>query len=237
MKKISVIIVDDHPLFRQGVCLYFKNNNEIEIIKELADGQEAIDYLNNHYQQVDVVLMDLNMPGLNGQQATFKICEKWPEIRILVLTSYGSWDKVYPLLNSGAAGYLLKDAHPDELKTAIKAVSNGGAYFEKKIAAELIKNIHNEEKIIEKDDETNDNSQNTNDDKEEIFSELIEPLTDREREVLKLIGKGKGNSGIAEELYISNNTVKTHVSNIFQKLGVKSRTQAAFYALDKGLIG
>lgn len=227
MKKISVIIVDDHPLFRKGVCLFFEKNSEIEIIEEFSDGHEVIAFLETNYQKADVILMDLNMPGMDGRQATCTICEKWPELKILVLTSYGSWDKVYPLLNSGAAGYLLKDAPPDVLRTAIKAVSKGGTYFGKQIAAELIKNANPEEKIDGFNDNINDKKK---------MDDLIEPLTDREREVLKLIGTGKNNTEIADELFISKNTVKTHAANIYQKLGVKSRTQAAFYALDKGFV-
>ncbi|MFW6270614.1 MAG: response regulator [Bacillota bacterium] len=222
MDKISVVIVDDHPFFRQGVCLYFEKNKKIEIIEEFSNGKEILHFLEEHHQKVDVVIMDLQMPGIDGREATRKICQQWSEVKVLVLTSYGSWDKVYSLLNSGATGYLLKDAHPDELNAAIRAVYTGGTYFGNEVKEALLNNVIKTEKKKEYMGEK--------------FPDLIEPLTDREVEILKLIGQGLGNSEIAEELYISNNTVKTHVSHIFQKLNVSSRTQAAFYALQKGLI-
>jgi DNA-binding NarL/FixJ family response regulator len=217
--KISVVIVDDHPFFRQGVCLYFEKNKKIKIIEEFADGRGVIQFLEENHNQVDVVIMDLQMPEMDGGEATRIICKQWPEVKVLVLTSYGSWDRVYSLLNSGAAGYLLKDANPDKLDAAIKAVQTGGTYFGNQVKEALLHNVNV-----------------TENDKEEDFSDLIEPLTDREVDILKLIGQGLGNSEIAEKLYISKNTVKTHVSHIFQKLNVNSRTEAAFYAMQKGLI-
>lgn len=221
MEKISVVIVDDHPFFRQGVCLYFKKNEQIEILEELSDGKEVLEFLKEKHKQVDVVIMDLQMPGMSGGEATREICQLWPDIKVLVLTSYGSWDKVYSLLNSGAAGYLIKDANPEELAAAIKAVQTGGTYFGKQVKEALLNKV---------------NMNVTEDVTKEEFSDLIEPLTDREVDVLKSIGQGLGNSEIAEKLYISKNTVKTHVSHIFQKLNVNSRTEAAFYAMQKGLI-
>ena len=214
-----MVIVDDHPFFRQGVCLYFEKNEQIEIIKEFSEGQQVLEFLKENQDQVDVVIMDLQMPGMDGREATRRICRQWQEVKVLVLTSYGSWDKVHSLLNSGASGYLLKDADPDKLAAAIKAVQTGGTYFGNEVKEALLQNVNV-----------------TEDNKEEDFSDLIEPLTDRETDILKLIGKGLGNSEIAQELYISNNTVKTHVSHIFQKLNVNSRTEAAFYAMQKGLI-
>lgn len=221
MEKISVVIVDDHPFFRQGVCLYFKKNEQIEILEELSNGKEVLEFLKENHDKVDVVIMDLQMPGMSGGEATREICQQWPNIKVLVLTSYGSWDKVYSLLNSGAAGYLIKDANPEELAAAIKAVQTGGTYFGKQVKEALLNKV------------TMNVSEN---DTQEEFSDLIEPLTDREIDVLKSIGQGLGNSEIAEKLYISKNTVKTHVSHIFQKLNVNSRTEAAFYAMQKGLI-
>jgi DNA-binding NarL/FixJ family response regulator len=221
LEKISVVIVDDHPFFRQGVCLYFKKNEQIEILEELSNGKEVLEFLKENHDKVDVVIMDLQMPGMSGGEATREICQQWPNIKVLVLTSYGSWDKVYSLLNSGAAGYLIKDANPEELAAAIKAVQTGGTYFGKQVKEALLNKV------------TMNVSEN---DTQEEFSDLIEPLTDREIDVLKSIGQGLGNSEIAEKLYISKNTVKTHVSHIFQKLNVNSRTEAAFYAMQKGLI-
>lgn len=219
MEKISVAIVDDHPFFRQGVCLYFENNKDIDIIEEFADGKEILQFLEEKHDEIDVVIMDLQMPEMDGGEATRIICKQWPQVKVLVLTSYGSWDRVYSLLNSGAAGYLLKDANPDKLAAAIKAVHTGGTYFGNQVKKALLHNVNE-----------------TEDSREEDFSDLIEPLTDREVDIIKLIGQGLGNSEIADKLYISKNTVKTHISHIFQKLNVNSRTEAAFYAMQKGLI-
>jgi len=212
-KSISVIIVDDHPLFRQGVKLYLESISEINLVGEFEGGEKALSFLKDN--SVDVVLMDLEMKGMNGREATAKICESWPNTKVLVISSYGSWDKVYSVLNAGAVGYLLKDNKPEQLVTAIKAVNEGGSYFEREITAQLLNKVQ----------------------KKELKSkELIEPLTPREIDVLKLIARGLGNLEIAEELCVSKNTVKTHVTNIFQKLEIKSRTQAALYALQEGLI-
>ncbi len=223
--KIKIIIVDDHTLFRKGIALYLEDEIEIDIKMEAADGREALSFLENRASEIDLVIMDLNMPGLSGEEATRIISEQWPEIKILILTSYGSGDKVYQMLSSGASGYLLKDAEPSELVIAIKAVVAGGSYFGNQLATELL-TLVNKKNGEESKAKTNN----------QVNQELIEPLTDREVEVLKLLGQGLANSEIGDELHISNNTVKTHVSNIFQKLNVKSRTEAAFLALEKGLI-
>lgn len=216
--KISILVVDDHPLFRKGIRLFLEDNNEIELLKEVADGNAALSYLENNSEKIDLVVMDLQMPGMDGEEATKIIGEKWPQLQILILTSYGSFDKVYSLLSSGAGGYILKDAQPDELEIAIKAVYTGGTYFGKAVAKELL------------------NIVSAKPEQKTPVQDLIEPLTERELDVLKLIGKGLGNSEIGSNLHISNNTVKTHVSNIFQKLNVNSRTQAAFYAMQQGMI-
>ncbi|MEJ6951591.1 response regulator [Natronospora cellulosivora (SeqCode)] len=219
--SISVVIVDDHPLFRKGIRLYLEDIDEIEILNELTNGKEALIYLEESHAKVDLLIMDLQMPEMDGEEASSLINKKWPDIKIVVLTSYGSWDKVYSMLNSGVAGYLLKDTQPEELVLAIKTAYTGGTYFGKEVAKELINRAGQKQELKEKKPD---------------FDDLIEPLTEREVDVLKLIGKGMGNNEIAETLHISNNTVKTHVSNIFQKLTVTSRTQAAFYAMEKGLI-
>lgn len=214
-EKISVVIVDDHPLFRQGVKLYLKSIPEIDLLAEANSGEEVIAILEEN-STVDVILMDLQMSGMNGEETTGKIQQRWPEIRVLVLSSYGSWDKVHGVLKAGAAGYLLKDAEPEELVIAIKAVYGGGTYFNKDVATTLLNQVEKK--------------------KELKADEMIEPLTERELDVLKLIGEGLGNSEIAEKLFVSQNTVKTHVTNLLQKLEVNSRTQAALYAFQKGLI-
>jgi DNA-binding NarL/FixJ family response regulator len=211
--KIRLLIIDDHPLFRKGVHFFLESFPEIELLGEVENGLEGIAFLTGN--PVDVVLMDLQMPGMDGIETTIKIKEQWPEVRVLVLTSFNSWDKVYTALKSGAAGYVLKDAPPEELLAAIQAVAAGGSYLGARVATELLSRLGNDPAIP---------------------ANTPEPLTDRENEVLKLIGQGLGNREIAAQLVVSEKTVKTHVTNILQKLQVKSRTQAALYAIQHQLI-
>jgi DNA-binding NarL/FixJ family response regulator len=211
--KIRLLIVDDHPLFRQGVRFFLESIPELVLMGEMENGPAVLEFLAEY--QVDLVLMDLQMPGMDGVEVTRRIKETRPEIKILVLTSFGGWDKVSAALKSGAAGYILKDAQPEELVAAIKAVAAGGSYLGAQVAAELFNRIGNEN---------------------ESTGDLPEPLTERELEVLKLLGQGMGNREIAERLTVSEKTVKTHVANILQKLQVNSRTQAALYAIRHNLI-
>lgn len=207
--RIQLLIVDDHPLFRQGVRFYLETVLEFQIIGDLGDGPSTLDFLKSN--QVDIVLLDIQMPGMDGVEVTRKIKESYPEIKILILTSFNSWDKVKAALKAGANAYVLKDAVPEELTAAIRAVAAGGSYLGADIAEKVI------ERVAEK-------------------PSLPEPLTDRELEVLRLIAKGLGNRAIAERLFLSEKTVKTHVTNILQKLQVKSRTQAAYYGTQQNLI-
>jgi two-component system, NarL family, response regulator LiaR len=212
-EKIRLLIVDDHPLFRQGVRFYLETIPELELAGEAQNGETALAFLLQH--DIDIVLMDLQMPGMDGVEVTRKLKETWPDIKVLILTSFNSWDKVYVALKSGASGYILKDAQPEELFAAIKAVAAGGSYLGAQVATELLQRIGNETGIK--------------------INDLPEPLTERELEVLKLISKGMGNREIAEKLILSEKTVKTHVANILQKLQVTSRTQAALFAIRHNL--
>jgi two-component system, NarL family, response regulator LiaR len=212
--KIRLLMVDDHPFFRQGVRFYLETVPELELAGEAENGETALAFLAHH--DVNVVLMDLQMPGMDGVEGTKRIKETWPEVRVLILTSFNSWDKVYAALKSGASGYVLKDAEPEELLAAIRAVAAGGSYFGAQVATELLQRIGSETGAK--------------------INDLPEPLTERELEVLKLISKGMGNREIAEKLIVSEKTVKTHVANILQKLQVTSRTQAALFAIRHNLL-
>lgn len=211
--KIRILIVDDHPLFRQGVKLYLENKGEIYLAGEAGNGEEALEILEK--TGVDVVLLDLQMPRMDGLETLQRIREETPEVRVLILTSFGSWDKVYSALQGGASGYVMKDAPPMELLAAIKTVAAGGVCFGTEVARELLARV----------------------DKDKPAPENIEPLTPREKEVLSLMVRGLSNREISEELVVSEKTVKTHVANILQKLGVKSRTQAALLAMREGILG
>ena len=217
VKKIKIIIVDDHPMFRQGIKLYFQSNSNIKLIGEADNGENALKLIEQKGKNVDIVLMDLKMPNMDGIELTKKLKEDWPDLKVLALTSFNSWEKVYNVLKAGASGYVLKDSKPDELLAAIKAVAVGGSYFGNGIAKELLNRVEEEKK-------------------EELIKESFEKLTKRELEVLKLIAKGLGNKEIAEKLMVSEKTVKTHTANIYPKLNVHSRTQAAIYAVKNGLI-
>ncbi len=213
--KIRLLIIDDHPLFRQGVRFFLESIPEIDLAGEAEDGIKGLAFLNSH--PVDVILMDLQMPGMDGIETAEKVKEQWPEVKVLVLTSFNSWDKVYAALKKGATGYVLKDAPPEELLAGIKAVAAGGSFLGARVATELLNRIE-EDPAVPK------------------AADLPEPLTERENEVLKLISQGLGNREIAEILVVSEKTIKTHVANILQKLQVKSRTQAALYAMQHQMI-
>ena len=213
-EKIKLLIADDHQFFRQGISLFLDDNEEIKIKAEADNGQITLEIIDQD-DDFDVVLMDLQMPKMDGIEATEKIKKKFPSIKVLILTSFNSWNKVYEALKAGADGYVMKDSKPEELIAAIKAVNSGGVYYGAEVAAQLLKRVNQPSDDIE---------------------DLIEPLTERELEVLALLGRGLSNQEIADELVVSIKTVKTHVSNILTKLQVDSRTQAAVFAIRRGLI-
>ena len=212
---LKVLIVDDHPLFRQGVRFFLESAPGIELAGEAGNGLEALDFLAAH--PVDVVLMDLQMETMDGVEATARIKEGWPRVKVLVLTSFNGWERARAALKVGADGYVLKDAPPEELIVAIQAVAAGGSYLGAGIAGAIFGRLGNAAGEAGQEG-------------------LPEPLTARELEVLKLIGRGLGNREIAARLVVSEKTVKSHVANILQKLQVKSRTQAALFAAEHGLL-
>jgi DNA-binding NarL/FixJ family response regulator len=213
-ENIRVLIVDDHPLFRQGIRLFLREEPGLVLTGEAENGEAALSFLQQ--ESVDVVLMDLQMPGMDGIETTGKILEQWPDVKVLMLTSFGSWHKACASLKTGAAGYVLKEAQPQELVAAIHAVAAGGSYLSASVAGQMLNHLH-------------DNAQKT-------AEESPEPLTEREKEVLAFLARGLSNREIAAQIFVSEKTVKTHVANILQKLGVKSRTQAALYAMRSGLV-
>lgn len=213
-QRIKLCLIDDHPFFRQGVKFYLNSLEEFEIVGECSKGEDALQLVSE--AKPDVILMDLQMAGMDGIATTETLLNYEPDLRILILTSFGSEEKIQQAISIGAAGYCLKDAPPAELVTAIKAVSQGGTYLGKGISLKALTPKPTSKKA-------------------EAPTGLTEPLTEREKDVLKLLAKGLGNREIAEELVVSEKTVKTHVANILQKLEVKSRTQAALLANKHGL--
>ena len=210
MDEIKVLIADDHTVVRKGIRALLETEPGITVVGEAADGEDAI-----HKAlalKPDVILMDLVMPKLDGVQAIKELREKLPEIKVLVLTSFAEDRRIVAAIEAGALGYLLKDSSPEDLVRAIREVHRGESSLHPKVAQQLIKKLRRPAEEPER-----------------------EELTARERKVLAFIARGLSNREIARELSISEPTVRTHVSNILRKLGLKSRTQAALYALKEGL--
>lgn len=213
MNVLTVLIVDDHPLFRKGMRALLESMPDIEVIGEAISGKEAVEMATAH--QPDVVLMDLQMPKGSGLAAIREIGKTSPNIRILVVTLFEDDESVFAALRAGARGYILKDADEEEMMRAIRAVGEGEAIFSPAIATRLMDYFAASRSLIP----------------QEVFPEL----TEREREILTLIARGMTNANIAAELTISLKTVRNHVSNIYSKLQVADRTQAAIRAREAGL--
>ncbi|MGH2447664.1 MAG: response regulator [Chloroflexota bacterium] len=214
---IQVLLVDDHAVVRRGLQAYLQMTDGIEVLGEAESGQQALDHLAELAAGgglPDVVLMDLMMPGLDGIAATAAIKERWPDIEVVALTSFIEEDKVHGALQAGATGYLLKDAAAAEIANAIRAARQGEMHLDGAVAKRLAESIRTRERDVP-----------------------MEPLTEREREVLVLVAQGDANKQIGRRLGISERTVRTHVSSILGKLGLASRTQAALYAVREGLAG
>ncbi|ACB85646.1 response regulator [Natranaerobius thermophilus] len=203
-EKISVLIVDDHEMVRLGLRSYLETQEDIEVVAEACDGQEGIDLAREYQPQV--ILMDLVMDGMDGIQATREL--QGEGFKIVVLTSYVDDDKVFPALEAGAYSYILKTSDAEDIAKCIRKASEGKPSFEGQVTKLMMERRENESAYLN--------------------------LTNREKEVLRLLGKGFTNQEIADELYIGIKTVKTHVSNILDKLELKDRTQAAIYAKDYG---
>ncbi len=208
---IRVLITDDHAIVRKGIRSLLKTEPDMQVVGEACNGVEAVAQARALHP--DVVLMDLVMPEMDGIEATRQITSKQGAPRVLVLTSFAADSKVFPAIKAGALGYLLKDSGPDELLQAIRQVYRGEPSLEPSIARKVLNEVLQPEKK----------------------PLTIDPLTDRELEVLRLVAEGLANKEIAEHLNLSELTVRTHVGNILGKLHLANRTQAALYALQKGL--
>jgi DNA-binding NarL/FixJ family response regulator len=221
-EKIRVLLVDDHAVVRQGLRTFLELQDDsdalpIAVVGEAANGREAIEQARS--SQPDIVLLDLMMPEMNGLEATPRILEACPTARVLILTSFGEEESVIPALRAGAQGYLLKDIAPDELVRAVREAYRGRVQLHPEVAKKLVSAVTaREEPTVAKPKASG-----------------LEDLTEREIEVLRQIAAGKSNREIADEMVISEKTVKTHVSNLLSKLHLEDRTQAAIYALKHGL--
>jgi NarL family two-component system response regulator LiaR len=212
MTPISILIVDDHEVVRNGIRAYLETLPKFNVVGEAASGEEAIKMAGELIP--DVVLMDLVMPGMDGIETTREVKKISPRTQIVVLTSYHEDEQIFPALKAGAISYVLKDMKMDKLAEAIQSAVHGEVTLHPLVATRVLRNLRGE-------------SQD-----ESFYAEL----TDRELEVLKFIANGLSNSQIADQLVISTNTVKGHVSNILSKLHLADRTQVAVYAWQKGIV-
>ena len=205
---MKILLVDDHQMVRLGLKSYLELQDDIAEVSEAVNGKEGVERA--LASRPDVIIMDIVMPEMNGIEATLAILNEWPEAKILILTSYLDNEKIYPVLDAGAHGYMLKTSSAEEILRAVKKVAKG----EFAIETEVSKKVEYHRNHIE----------------------LHEDLTARERDILGLLAKGYENQRIADELFISLKTVKTHVSNILSKLEVSDRTQAVVYAFQHHLV-
>ena len=205
---MKILLVDDHEMVRLGLKSYLNIQEDLEVVAEAGDGREGIDLALS--LRPDVIVMDLVMPQLSGIEATLEILKQWPDAKILILTSYLDNEKIYPVLEAGAKGYMLKTSAAPEILEAIYKVAKGELAIETAVNQKF-------------EDHRN-------------HTQLHEDLTARERDILGLLAKGYENQRIADELFISLKTVKTHVSNILAKLEVSDRTQAVVYAFQHHLV-
>lgn len=201
--SIRILVVDDHPVVRQGLVGMLEEAPDLTVVGQARNGREALEIFRQ--QQPDITLMDLRMPEMDGVAAISAICAEFHQARIVVLSTYDSDEDIYRGLRSGAKGYLLKDAEPEELLAAIRTVHSGKQYIPPDVGAKLAERM------------------------------MSPQLSDRELEVVRLMAKGKSNQEIGEELCIVERTVKFHINNIFSKLGASDRTGAVIIALERGI--
>ncbi|GAA0318996.1 two-component system response regulator DegU [Bacillus carboniphilus] len=221
----NIVIIDDHQLFREGVKRILEFEPSFKVVAEGDDGAEAVELIQKH--NPDVVIMDINMPQTNGVEATRQLIEQNPDTKVIILSIHDDETYVTHALKTGAMGYLLKEMDADALIDAVKVVADGGSYLHPKITHNLVK----EYRRLATDEENPSYQVN--------FTEVQRPLhllTRRECEVLQMLADGKSNRGIGETLFISEKTVKNHVSNILQKMNVNDRTQAVVVAIKNGWV-
>lgn len=203
---IKVLIVDDHEMVRLGISTYLGVQDDLEVVDQAVNGREGVEKA--LALRPDVILMDLVMPEMDGIEATKTILKAWPQAKIIILTSFIDDEKVYPAIEAGAASYILKTSTAEEIANTIRKTTAGQSVLEPEVTNKMMNRMTHQAE-----------------------TKLYEDLTNREREVLGLVAKGRSNQEIADELFITLKTVKTHVSNILAKLQVDDRTQAAIYAI------
>lgn len=219
---IRVLLVDDQSLIRMGFRMVLESADDIEVVGEAADGDTGMKMVKA--LKPDVVLMDVRMPNMNGIEATAEIVAAYPDVKVLILTTFDLDEYAFGALRAGASGFLLKDAKPEELIAAIRNVAHGDATISPRVTRRMLEMFA---PMLPGEEES---------DAEDTDLSLLNSLTERETEVLKLIAEGYTNQEIAERLFISMTTVKTHVGNILEKIGAQNRVQAVIFAFQHGLV-
>jgi len=215
MEKIRVLLVDDHSLFRRGVKSILVEEADIEVLDEASDGLMAVQKVQE--LQPDVVLMDINMPRCGGLEATKRIKAEFPDVKILILTVSEAEQNLFEAVKQGTQGYLLKNVDPDQLVESVRKVARGEAVIPGSLAVKILSEFAKPEP-------------------RPSFQQHVEPLSQRELDVLRQLSTGASNKEIAAQLYISENTVRNHIRNILDKLHVSNRVQAAAYAVREGIV-
>jgi RNA polymerase sigma factor (sigma-70 family) len=215
--KFKVLIVDDHPVFREGLRQCLEARKEIRVLATVGGGEEMWKTIRTQGRP-DVVLMDVEMPRQTGIELTKELHEKYPEIRVVMLTAFSDSERVFSALKAGAVGYLLKNVSPEEIRATVERVATGEPMLSGEIAGRVLQEFERERQ-------------------EERYREQLAGLTAREEEILKLLATGESNKEIGQRLFISEQTVKNHVASIFRKLQVNDRTKAALLAVKLGLGG
>lgn len=218
-RPLRIALVDDQPLLRAGFAMVIDSQQDMEVVAQAADGLEAVELL--RARTVDVVLMDVRMPRMDGIEATSRIIEQAPAERapkVIVLTTFDLDEYVVSAIRAGASGFLLKDVQPEELLAAIRTVRRGDAVIAPSATRRLLERVISAPQAPRRD------------------PSILEALTDREREVLELIGRGRSNQEIGAELFVAEATVKTHVGRVLAKLGARDRVQAVIIAFETGLV-
>lgn len=213
---IRILIVDDQSLIRDGLAMILNLRPELEVVGTASDGDEVVQKVKQ--LQPEIILMDIRMPRMNGVEGTRLVREKFPYIKVLMLTTFSDSELIFEALEQGASGYLLKDMETDAIAQAILTVHSGGVVLPQDITAQIIEELKKTKVAVECNP-----------------PEQLKQLTEREVDVLRAIGLGLNNKEIAEKLFITEGTVKNHVSNLISKLELRDRTQAAIYAVRYGV--
>lgn len=214
MTSIRVLLADDHAVLRQGIAQVIESQEDMRVVAQAANGEEALELARTH--SPDVVLLDINMPGIDGVEVTRVISSEMPEVNVLILTMYRRNDYVLKAIKAGASGYLLKEVEMAEMLSAIRSVAKGDAVLDPSVAKRVLADIRGEGKSEE--------------------SPQISKLAERDVDILRLLARGMGNQDIADQLHLSEKTVRNRLSRVFKQFGLKNRTEAALYAVRIGLV-